>query len=475
MAEQFNVVVIGGGPGGYVAAIRAAQLGFNVAVVEMERLGGICLNWGCIPTKALLQSAHLLEEIKHANEFGISTENSKADFPLVISRSRKVADQMAKGVEFLMKKNKITVINGKAIFKDKNTIQVLDQSSNPITEVISDRFIVATGARSKPFPGILFDKKLVLSSREAMQEQSAPKKLGIIGAGAIGVEFADFYASMGSEVHIIEYFDHLLPNEDVEISKVLENSFKKRGIKQYLGKSVSGFEVKANSVLLKVKSKTNESEVEDLEVDKVIVGIGLVPNTEGIRLEEVGVHLEKGFIGVNDRYRTTVDTIYAIGDCTGGPLLAHVASMEGIKAAEAIGLDLGTKHKLEYIPINYDLIPGCTYCHPEVASLGLTEKKALELGHEIKVGKFPFTASGRAQAIGATTGMVKIIASKKHGEILGAHIIGANASELISEVMVGASMELTVRNLAGTIHAHPTLAEGIMEAAADVLGEAINI
>jgi dihydrolipoamide dehydrogenase len=441
----------------------------------MERLGGICLNWGCIPTKALLQSAHLLEEIKHANEFGILTENSKPDFPSVISRSRKVADQMAKGVEFLMKKNKIFVIAGKAIFKDKNTIQVLDANESPIREIISDRFIVATGARSKSFPGVLFDKKLVLSSKEAMIELVAPKRLGIIGAGAIGIEFADFYTSMGSEVHIIEYFNHLLPNEDEEISKVLENSFKKRGIKQYLGKSVIGFDVKANSVLVRIKTKIDESEIEEVEVDKVIVGIGLTPNTEGIRLEEIGVHLEKGFITINDRYRTTVDTIYAVGDCTGAPLLAHVASMEGTKAAEAIGLELGVEHKIEYLPINYDLIPGCTYCHPEVASLGLTEKRALELGHEIKIGRFPFTASGRAQAVGATTGFVKIVASKKHGEILGAHIIGGNASELISELMLGASMELTVYNLAGIIHAHPTLSEGIMEAAADVFGEAINI
>lgn len=474
MADKFNIVVIGGGPGGYVAAIRAAQLGFQVAVIEMDRMGGICLNWGCIPTKALLQSAHLLEEMRHAGEFGIHSENIKPDFPAVISRSRKVAEQMSKGVEFLMRKNKITIINGKAVFKDGNTVSVLDKDSKEINEVSADRFIVATGARAKQFPGMPFDSNLILSSKEAMVLKETPKRLGIIGAGAIGVEFADVYASMGAEVHVIEFLDHLLPNEDEEISKVLETSFKKRGIKQYLGKGVNGFELKSNSVLLKIKSKTDDS-IEEIEVDKVIVGIGLIPNTEGIRLEEAGVNLSKGFINVNERYKTTANTIYAIGDCTGAPLLAHVASMEGIKAAEAIAIELGSHHKIEYSPINYDFIPGCTYCHPEVASIGLTEKKALELGHEIKIGRFPFTASGRAQAAGQTTGLVKIVAGKKHGEILGAHIIGNNATEIISELMLGASMELTVNNIAGVMHPHPTISESLMEAAADSIGEAINI
>ncbi len=475
MSEKFQVVVIGGGPGGYVAAIRSAQLGFKTAVIEMEKMGGICLNWGCIPTKALLQSAHLLEEMKHANEFGILSENIKPDFSAVINRSRKVADQMAKGVEFLMKKNKVTVINGKAVFQNNLIVSVHDTSGKEVNTVESERFIIATGARSKPFPNLPFDGKIVLSSREAMVESTTPKKLGIIGAGAIGVEFADFYRSMGAEVEIIEFFDHLLPNEDEEISKVLETSFKKRGIKQHLGKSVSGFELKSNSIILEVSSKADPNQKEKIEYDKVIVGIGLIPNTEGLRLEDVGVNLNKGFIEVNSRYQTKTQTIYAIGDCTGAPLLAHVASMEGIKAAEAIAIDLDSSHTIDYQAINYDLIPGCTYCHPEVASMGLTEKKAIEAGHEISIGRFPFTASGRAQAVGSTTGMVKIISGKKHGEILGAHIIGNNATEIISELMIGASMELTVHNLANIIHAHPTLSEGVMEAAADALGEAINI
>ncbi len=473
MAEKFQVVVIGAGPGGYVAAIRSAQLGFKTAIIEMEKLGGICLNWGCIPTKALLQSAHLLEEMKHANEFGIISDLPKPDFDKVISRSRKVADQMAKGVDFLMKKNKVGVIYGKASFKTKNLISVID-SSGKETEVESDRFIVATGARSKPFPKLDFDSNLVLSSREAMVEKTIPKKLGIIGAGAIGVEFADFYSSMGSEVEIIEYLDHLLPNEDEEISKVLETSFKKRGIKLHLSKGVTGFEKKSNSIVLEISEKVS-GEKEKIEYDKIIVGIGLIPNTENLKLEEVGVNLNKGFINIDSKFRTNTETIYAIGDCTGAPLLAHVASMEGIKAAEAIAIELGKNSHIHYEAINYDLIPGCTYCHPEVASVGMSEKKAIEQGYEIKIGRFPFTASGRAQAVGQTTGMVKIVAGKEHGEILGAHIIGASATELISEFMVGASTELTVHNLATIIHAHPTLSEGVMEAAADVLGEAINI
>jgi dihydrolipoamide dehydrogenase len=470
---DYEVIVIGGGPGGYVAAIRAAQLGFKTAVVEMDKMGGICLNWGCIPTKALLQSAHLLEEMKRAEEFGITAVNVQPEFSKVIDRSRKVADQMAKGVEFLMRKNKIDVINGKASFKDSNTLIV--SSGETKREVTSDRFIVATGARSRPLPGLPFDENLILSSREAMIERSAPKKIGIIGAGAIGVEFADFYASMGSEVTIIEYLDHLLPNEDEEISAVIEKSFAKRKIQQLLGKSVYGSEKKSKSVVLKIKDKNDETKTENLEFDKVLVGIGLVPNTEGMNLEVLGVVLNKGFIDVDERYATKVKSIYAIGDCTGNPLLAHVASMEGVKAAEAIAIELKKHNDLEYHSINYDLIPGCTYCHPEVASFGLTEKKAIAAGHKIKVGKFPFTASGRAQATGDTTGLVKLITDEEHGEILGAHIIGPNATEIISELMVSAINELTVHNLIQTMHAHPTLSEGVMEAAASALGEAINI
>ncbi len=472
MSEQFQVVVIGGGPGGYVAAIRASQLGLKTAVVEMDRMGGICLNWGCIPTKALLQSAHLLEEFRKAHEFGIISPNAQADFPKVIERSRKVADQMAKGVEFLMKKNSVTQISGKAVFKDVNTVIVSKEGKDE--EIRSDYFILATGARAKELPILPFDKEKILSSKEAMYQKEVPKRLGIIGAGAIGVEFADFYSSMGSNVHIIEYLDHLLPNEDEEVSKILERSFKKKGIEFYLGTGLAGAEKKSDKVILKLKEKADDGKSFDLEVDKVIVGVGLSPNTSGIRLEEIGVHLTNGFVSVSERYATSVNNIYAIGDCCGHPLLAHVASAEGVRAAEAISIRNGNPHKIQFLPINYDYIPGCTYCHPEVASVGITEKEAKETGTKYKIGKFPFTASGRAQATGDTTGMVKLI-SGENGEILGAHIIGPNATELLSEYVVSSLSELRVQDIGNAMHAHPTLSEGLMEAALDCMGEAINI
>ena len=474
MAEKFDVAVIGGGPGGYVAAIRASQLGLKTCVIEMDKMGGICLNWGCIPTKALLQSAHLLEHIKHSSDFGISVNDVSTDFPAVIKRSRGVADQMSKGVDFLMKKNNIITINGKAIFIDKNTVGVHDQKGKEVQTVTADKFIIATGARPKPLPGVEFDKSMILSSKEAMTQESVPKKLAVIGAGAIGIEFSDFYAAMGSEVHIIEYLDHLLPNEDEEISKILERTFKKRKIDFSTGAMVTEAKTGKDGVTLKIQDKKDAAKVKELKVDKVIVGIGLIPNTEEMNLDKVGVKTDKGFISVNNRYQTTVNTIYAIGDCIGAPLLAHVASMEGIKAAEAISIEAGNPHHVEYEPINYDFIPGCTYCHPEVGSVGMTEKKAIAAGYKVKVGRFPYTASGRAQAQGETTGMFKIVADAEHGEILGGHIIGAGATEMISEITLGASMELTAKNLMDTIHAHPTLSEGIMEAAADVYGEAIN-
>jgi dihydrolipoamide dehydrogenase len=472
MSDHFEVIVIGGGPGGYVAAIRASQLGMKVALVEREKLGGVCLNWGCIPTKALLQSAHLLQDFKHSASFGILTENTKPDFPAVIQRSRKVADQMSKGVDFLMKKNKITTVYGKAKFLDQQTIQVDSPSGSHSMK--ANRFIIATGAHSKPFPNVPFDQNLILSSKEAMQQTEIPGRMLIIGAGAIGIEFADFYESMGSQVTIIEYLDHLLPSEDEEISKILERSFKKRNIHFHLSTSVTSIVPNENSVTVKICPKAGSEET-PMETDKVLVGIGLVPNTAGMNLEEIGIALEKGFIKVDSHYRTSVNSIYAIGDCNGPPLLAHVASMEGIKAAEAISIEYRKNKYLEFHPINYEKIPGCTYCHPEVASFGKTEKKAIQEGLSIKIGRFPFTASGRAQAVGDTTGLVKVIIDEKYGEIIGGHIIGLNASELISELLVSSVHELTAHNLATTIHAHPTLSEAIMEAAADSLGEAINI
>ncbi|TGL15646.1 dihydrolipoyl dehydrogenase [Leptospira meyeri] len=471
--NHFQVIVIGGGPGGYVAAIRAAQLGLQTCIVEREKLGGVCLNWGCIPTKALLESAHVLEHLKHAASFGLSCDNIKADFDAVIKRSRSVADQMAKGVEFLMKKNKITVLNGEASFQNSKTIQVKSSAGEPSTYT-ADFFILAVGAKNKALPFLPFDGKRVLSARDAMIEPKVIPNLAIIGAGAIGVEFADFYASMGSKVTIIEFQDHLLPNEDLEISGILERSYKKRGIEQYLSFGVETASVTDDGVELILQDRKSAKK-EKLNFDKVIVGVGITPNTNSIGLDEIGIKLKNGFVDFVANYRSTVDHIYAIGDCIATPALAHVASAEGIRAAEDISLRLGNPHHLQISRLNYSYIPGCTYCHPEVASVGLTEEKAKSMGYEITVGKFPFTASGRAQAQGDTTGMVKIVSDKKHGEILGAHIIGSGATEMIAELTLGANMEITVRELANTIHAHPTLSEGIMESATAVLGEAINI
>lgn len=475
MAENksFQLVVIGGGPGGYVAAIRAAQLGLSVAVVEKERMGGVCLNWGCIPTKALLESAHVLEHLKKAEQFGLVASNVSADFEKVVKRSRAVSDQMAKGVEFLMKKNNVTVLPGTATFKTSKILDVKPESGEAYT-VSADYFIIATGAKNKPLPFLPFDGKLVLSAREAMVEPKAPARLAIIGAGAIGVEFADFYATMGSKVTMIEFQEHLLPNEDHEISTILEKSFKKRSIEQFLNTGVESAQITGNAVELTLQDRASAKK-EKLTFDKVIVGIGISPNTSNLGLESLGVKLKNGFIEVGLHYETTVANIYAIGDCIPTPALAHVASAEGVRAAEHISISMGNPHGLNVHPLNYSYIPGCTYCHPEVASVGMTEKKALAEGRAIDIGRFPFTASGRAQAQGDTTGMVKIISDKKHGEILGAHIIGSGATELIAELTLGANMELTVKELAQTIHAHPTVSEGIMEAAAAVLGEAVNI
>ncbi|MCZ8343693.1 MAG: dihydrolipoyl dehydrogenase [Leptospira sp.] len=472
-SNQFQVIVVGGGPGGYVAAIRAAQLGLSTCLIEKERLGGVCLNWGCIPTKALLESAHVLEHLKKASDFGLLAENVKADFEAVIQRSRSVADQMAKGVEFLMKKNKITVVPGNAKFKDSNTVVVESQSGETGT-YSANYIILALGAKNKGLPFLPFDGNLVLSAREAMVEKKPISNLAIIGAGAIGVEFADFYSSMGSKVTIVEFQDHLLPNEDSEISSILEKSFKKRGIQFFLSTGVESASVESSQVVLNLLDR-NTAKKEKLTFDKVIVGIGITPNTQNIGLEEIGIKLKNQFIEIDSTYRTTVNHIYAIGDCIPTPSLAHVASAEGIRAAEDISIRLGNPHNLKTHRINYDYIPGCTYCNPEVASVGLTEAKAKASGHEIKVGRFPFSASGRARAQGDSTGLIKIISDAKHGEILGAHIIGSSATELIAELTLSANAELTVKELMNTIHAHPTISEGIMEASADVLGEAINI
>ncbi len=472
MAENYDLTVIGGGPGGYVAAIRAAQLGLNVCLVEKEKLGGVCLNWGCIPTKALLESAHLLETVRKSSSFGLQVADVKPDFPEIIKRSRGVADGMSNGVDFLMKKNKISIKKGSAVFKDKDTIWLPDTSKE---EIRSEYFIIATGARPREFPGLPFDGDKVLSSKHAMIQDSPPKSLAIIGAGAIGVEFADFYSSMGTEVTLIEMQDKILPLEDPEISNLLNRSFQKRGIKILTNVGVSEPKLESDSVSLLLKGEGIPPEGERKSFSKVIVAIGVSPNTEGMQLEEIGVFLQKGFVKVDSKLKSKVPNIYAIGDCIGAPLLAHVASQEGIKAAEAISIQKGNPHSLVYEPIDYQKIPACTYCHPEVASVGLKEEEAKKAGVDVVVGKFPFRANGRAQALGEVEGMVKLVADRKTGEILGAHLIGPNVTEILGEINLGMGSELTLKDFAGRIHAHPTLSETVMEAAAQALGEAIHI
>lgn len=472
MPESYDLTVIGAGPGGYVAAIRGAQLGMNVCVIEKERPGGICLNWGCIPTKALLESAHLLEKIHSAKEFGIDLSGAKPDFPSIISRSRKVADTMANGVEFLLNKNKITRKKGTAVFKDSNTIWLPDTSKEEIT---SKYFIIATGARARELPGLPFDGQTVLSSKTAMIQEKIPESLLIVGAGAIGVEFADFYAAMGTKVTLVEMLDQILPVEDREISSFLEKSFLKRGIRVLTGVGVSEPKLENGKVKVLLKGNNLPPTGESFEAEKILVSIGLVPNTDSMNLEEIGIFLQKGFVKTDTKYKTSVSHIYAIGDCNGPPLLAHVASMEGIKAAEAISIHAGNPHRLDYIPIDYNAIPGCTYCHPEVASIGLTEKKATDMGYTISVGKFPFIASGRAQAMGDAGGFTKVVIDKSSGEILGAHLVGPGVTELLPAVALGITQELTAKEIASTIFAHPTLSETVMESFGASLGEAINL
>ena len=471
-SKEFQVVVIGGGPGGYVAAIRAAQLGLSVAVIERDKMGGVCLNWGCIPTKALLQSAHLYKEMQGATQFGLKAEKLSFNFPDVVKHSRKVADAMASGVDFLMKKNKIPVILGSAIFQDKNTIQVQDKNGKVIDTIRSKYFIIATGARPRPLPFLPFDQDKVLSSREAMVQDSVPKKLAIIGAGAIGIEFADVYASMGSEVTVIEALPNLLPNEDTDSSKALERSFQKRKIQFHTSTKVQSAKV-SKQVELTLEDK--DSKEIKINIDKVIVGIGVMPNTENLGIDQLGVKTSKNFIDVDSYYSSTVKNIYAIGDCIATPLLAHVASSEGIRAAEHISIQEGNPQNLQFDFLNYDAIPGCTYCHPEVASVGLTEVKAKKLGLDYAVGKFPYTANGRARAAGDSEGFVKILRDKKTNAILGAHIVGTSATEMINEITLACNAELTIHSLARSIHAHPTISETIMEAAEASLGHPIHI
>ncbi|MCB9259221.1 MAG: dihydrolipoyl dehydrogenase [Ignavibacteriales bacterium] len=467
MPNKFDIAVIGGGPGGYVAAIKASQLGFKTCIIEKDNLGGICLNWGCIPTKALLKSAELFDIIKNkSDDYGISVDNVKFDFDKIIKRSRNVSKKVSKGVEFLMKKNNIQRFNGFGKLVSKNEIRIFDEKNKEIDVVNSDKIIIATGARPKSLPSIPVDRKKIITSSEAMTLSELPNEMIIVGAGAIGVEFAYFYSVLGTKVTLIEMMDSILPIEDKEVSDVLTSNFKKRGINIFTNSVVEKAEVKGNKVKVSVKV---DNELKVLDADIVLNAIGVTGNVEGFGLEELGIELYKNHIKVNkENYQTNVENIYAIGDVIGPPWLAHVASEEGIKCVEKIRGEQSSS-------LDYSKIPGCTYCQPQVASIGLTEQKAVEEGYKIKVGKFPFSASGKSSAIGEREGFVKIIFDEKYGEILGAHIIGSEATELIAELGIAMSLESDYKTIIETIHAHPTLSESIMEAAANAYGESIHI
>ena len=461
---KYDVIVIGSGPGGYVTAIRASQLGLKTAVVEKSELGGVCLNWGCIPTKALLKSANVFEYIQHAEDYGIKVSDAQADFSGMISRSRGVADTMSKGIQFLMKKNKIDVINGFGKVKPAKKVEVTDDSGK--TEIYeADHTIIATGARSRNLPNVQQDGKKIIGYRDAMTLAEQPKKMVVIGSGAIGVEFAYFYNTLGTEVTIVEYMPNIVPVEDEEVSKQLERSFKKQGIKIKTNASVESVETSGDGCKVSVKTKKGE---EIIECDIVLSAVGIEANIEGIGLEDVGIITDKGKIIVNDYYETNIPNIYAIGDCIPGQALAHVASAEGIICVEKIA-----GHKPE--KLDYNNIPGCTYCSPEVSSVGYTEKAAKEAGFDVKVGKFPFSASGKATAAGAKDGFVKVIYDAKYGELLGAHMIGANVTEMISELVAARKLETTGHEILKAVHPHPTMSEAVMEATAAAYDEVIHL
>jgi dihydrolipoamide dehydrogenase len=462
---NFDVLVIGSGPGGYVAAIRASQLGLKTGVIEKAELGGICLNWGCIPTKSLLKSAQVYEYMQHAEEYGITLEGTaKANFNKMVERSRGVADGMSKGIQFLFKKNKIEVINGFGKLKAKNTVEVTDADGKK-SEVTAKHIILATGARSKELPNLPQDGKKIIGYRKAMTLEKQPESMVVVGSGAIGSEFAYFYSTIGTQVTLVEFLPNIVPNEDEEVSKQLERSFKKAKINVMTGSSVEKVDTSGKKCKVTIKTKKGE---EVVEADIVLSAIGITPNVEGIGLEELGIEMEKGKVKVDDFYRTNVESVYAIGDLVHGPSLAHVASAEGITCVEKIaGLDAH--------PVDYSNIPGCTYTSPEIASVGMTEKAAKDAGYQIKVGKFPFTASGKASAAGAKDGFVKLIFDEKYGELLGAHLIGANVTEMIAELVVAKKLETTGHELIKAIHPHPTMSEAIMEAAAAAYGEVIHI
>ncbi|MEM7382081.1 MAG: dihydrolipoyl dehydrogenase [Bacteroidota bacterium] len=462
--STFDVIVLGSGPGGYVAAIRASQLGFKTAIVEKESLGGVCLNWGCIPTKALIKSAQVFNYLLHAEDYGLNAKEVDKDFGAVIKRSRNVADSMSKGVQFLMKKNKIEVIMGVGQLQPGKKIAVTDEEGKETT-YSAEHIIVATGARSRELPSLPQDGKKIIGYRKAMSLDKQPEKMIVVGSGAIGMEFAYFYNALGTEVTVVEFLPNVVPVEDEEVSKQLERSFKKSGIKIMTSSEVTSVDTSGDGVKATVKTAKGDKE---LEADIVLSAVGIKSNIENIGLEEVGIATDRDKIMVNDYYQTNIPGYYAIGDVTPGPALAHVASAEGIICVEKIA-------GMHVESLDYGNIPGCTYCLPEVASVGMTEQKAKEEGYDIKVGKFPFSANGKAKAAGTPDGFVKVIFDAKYGEWLGCHMIGVGVTDMIAEAVVARKLETTGHEVLKAVHPHPTMSEAVMEAVADAYDEVIHL
>ncbi|RMG25528.1 MAG: dihydrolipoyl dehydrogenase [Bacteroidetes bacterium] len=464
MANQYDLIVIGSGPGGYVAAIRAAQLGMKTAVVERESLGGICLNWGCIPTKALLKSAEVMEYLLHAEDYGVQAENPRPNFEAMVKRSRGVADAMSKGINFLFRKNKIEVLEGTGKLSPDKSVVVTDSKGDK-KSYQAKHVILATGARAKSLPSMPIDGEKIIGYRKAMTLEKQPKSMIVAGSGAIGMEFAYFYQAIGTEVTVVEYLDRILPREDEEVSKNMHRIYKKKGMKLLTSAEVTAVDTSGEGVVATVKTKKGE---EKLQADILLSAVGVVANIENIGLESLGLKTERGLVVVDEYYRTNVPNVYAIGDMIPGPALAHVASHEGIICVEKIaGMDVE--------PLDYGNIPSCTYCQPEVASVGLTEAEARQQYEDIKVGKFPFSASGKAKAAGSSDGFVKVIFDGKYGEFLGAHMLGKGVTDMIAEVVVARKLETTGHEIIKAVHPHPTLSEAVMEAAADAYGEVIHL